>query len=210
MNEFPTRARVVIIGGGIVGSSTAYHLTKLGWIDVVLLEQGKLGGGTTWHAAGMVGRLRTGTSMTRINQASAELYSGLEAETGHSVGWKQVGSLIVAKSRDRLVQLRRTMAMAELFGVESHLISAAEARERWPLIQIDDILDPAVYREIIQRGLTDYLSTVGMSKIASGITKLSAEEQFTSTRHMMRELNRLGVTSLIDAGGGLALYFQPE
>src|SRR5260221_14538229 len=104
-NQLPAEARVLVVGGGIAGASVAYHLTKLGWKDVVLLEQNKLGGGTTWHAAGMVGRLRTTTSMTKINQCSAELYAGLEKETGHSVGWKQVGSIIVGKSEDRMVQL---------------------------------------------------------------------------------------------------------
>ena len=115
--SLPTDAKVVIVGGGVIGTSIAYHLTKLGWKDVVLLEQGKLGGGTSWHAAGLVGRLRTSNSMTRINKYTVELYSQLEQETGHSVGWKQVGSLIVAKSEDRMIQLQRTMAMAELFGV---------------------------------------------------------------------------------------------
>jgi 4-methylaminobutanoate oxidase (formaldehyde-forming) len=127
----------------VIGTSVAYHLTKLGWKDVVLLEQGKLGGGTSWHAAGLVGRLRTSNSMTRINKYTVELYSQLERETGHSVGWKQVGSLIVAKSEDRMIQLRRTMAMAELFGVEAHLISPQAAFEKWPLLRVDDVLGAA-------------------------------------------------------------------
>jgi len=133
----------VVIGGGVIGTSVAYHLTKMGWKDVVLLEQGKLGGGTSWHAAGLVGRLRTSNSMTRINKYTAELYSQLEQETGHSVGWRQVGSLIVAKSEDRMIQLRRTMAMAELFGVEAHLISPEAAFEKWPLLRVDDVLGAA-------------------------------------------------------------------
>lgn len=141
--SLPAQARVVIIGGGIAGASVAYHLTRLGWKDIVLLEQNKLGGGTTWHAAGMVGRLRTGTSMTRINQASCELYAGLEKETGYSVGWKQVGSLIVAASPDRMIQLRRTCAMADLMGVEAHLINAEECLAKWPLIRKDDLLGGA-------------------------------------------------------------------
>src|SRR5437762_8884804 len=140
VNATPTtETKVVIVGGGIAGCSVAYHLAKLGWNNVVLLEQNQLAGGTTWHAAGLVGRLRTTNSMPRINKYSAELYAGLERETGHSVGWKQVGSLIVARSQDRMTQLRRTAAMSEWFGVEVQLISPEAAREKWPLLRIDDL-----------------------------------------------------------------------
>src|SRR4029077_4458620 len=97
----------------------------------------------SWHAAGLVGRLRTSNSMTRINKYTAELYAQLERETGHAIGWKQVGSLIVAKSEDRMIQLRRTMAMSELFGVEAHLISPEAALEKWPLLRVDDVLGAA-------------------------------------------------------------------
>src|SRR5215470_12197640 len=139
----PTEAKVVIVGGGVFGCSIAYHLTKLGWKHVVLLEQNQLAGGTTWHAAGLIGRLRTTNSMTRINKYSAELYARLEKETGHSVGWKQVGSLIVGRSRDRMIQLERTAAMSEWFDVEVQLISPALALEKWPLLRIDDVLGAA-------------------------------------------------------------------
>src|SRR5207247_6922800 len=128
-SHLPTQTQVVIIGGGIVGCSAAYHLAKLGWKDVLLLEQNQLAGGTTWHAAGLVGRLRTTNSMTKINKYSAQLYAGLERETGHSVGWKQVGSLIVARSRDRMTQLRRTAAISESFGVEAPRIRSEPANE---------------------------------------------------------------------------------
>jgi 4-methylaminobutanoate oxidase (formaldehyde-forming) len=141
--DLPRETKVLIIGGGVVGCSVAYHLTKLGWDDVVLLEQGRLGGGTTWHAAGLIGRLRTSNSLTRINKYSAELYAALEKETGHSVGWKQVGSLIVATSEARMIQLRRSAAMAELFGVEVQMISPALAGEKWPLLRTDDVLGAA-------------------------------------------------------------------
>src|SRR5262245_57587910 len=141
--SIPSEAKVVIVGGGIAGASVAYHLAECGWKDVLLLEQNTIGGGTTWHAAGMVGRLRTTTSMTRINQCSAELYARLEKETGHSVGWKQVGSVIVGKSAARMEQLRRTCAMAELMGVEARTVGADECRQRWPLIRSDDLLGGA-------------------------------------------------------------------
>src|SRR3954447_13816451 len=142
-NSLPAETKVVIVGGGVIGTSIGYHLTKLGWKDVVLLEQNQLAAGTSWHAAGLVGRLRTSNSMTRINKYTVELYSQIEKETGHNVGWKQVGSLIVAKSEDRMTQLRRTMAMAELFGVEAHLISPQAAFEKWPLLRVDDVLGAA-------------------------------------------------------------------
>src|SRR5690349_6980718 len=139
----PSEARTVIIGGGIAGASVAYHLTKLGWEDVVLLEQNQLAGGTTWHAAGLVGRLRTSNSLTKINKYSAELYAGLEKETGHPTGWKQVGSLIAGKSKDRMIQLRRTAAMAELLGVEVQIVGPEIVKEKWPLLRTDDILGGA-------------------------------------------------------------------
>src|SRR5882724_2314808 len=141
--QLPRETSVVIVGGGIIGCSIAYHLAKLGWKDVVLLEQNQLAGGTTWHAAGLVGRLRTTNSMTRINKYSVELYSALEKETGHNIGWKQVGSLIVGRSKDRMIQLQRTAAMSERFGVEVQLVSPQIALEKWPLLRVDDVLGAA-------------------------------------------------------------------
>jgi 4-methylaminobutanoate oxidase (formaldehyde-forming) len=135
----PRHARVVIIGGGVVGCSAAYHLARLGWRDVLLLEQGELAGGTTWHAAGMIGRLRTSSSMARINDASAKLYAALEAETGHPTGWKQVGSLVVARTDDRMVQLRRTAALAEYNGIRVEIIDARAARDKCPVMRADDL-----------------------------------------------------------------------
>jgi sarcosine dehydrogenase len=139
-HTLPAQTRVVIVGGGIVGCSVAYHLTKLGWRDVLLLEQGELSGGTTWHAAGMVGRLRTSSAMARINDASARLYASLEQETGYPTGWRQVGSLVLAQTEPRMIQYRRTRAMAEYFGIGVQVITPGEAKERWPLIRHDDII----------------------------------------------------------------------
>jgi 4-methylaminobutanoate oxidase (formaldehyde-forming) len=135
----PTSARVVIIGGGIIGCSTAYHLTKLGWTDVVLLEQGQLSCGTTWHAAGLVGQLRSQESMTRLIRYSTKLYSELESETGLATGWKNCGSLSVARAPERLAQLKRTAAIARAYGVACEVITPREAGTLWPMMRTDDL-----------------------------------------------------------------------
>jgi 4-methylaminobutanoate oxidase (formaldehyde-forming) len=138
--DLPSRARVVIIGGGIIGTSVAYHLTRLGWSDVVLLEQGHLSGGTTWHAAGLVGQLRATEGGTRLVQYSASLYESLEAEVGLSTGFKRVGGVTVARTPDRMTQLRRTAASADAYGLECELLTPAQAQERWPLVRSDDLV----------------------------------------------------------------------
>ncbi len=138
--QLPSRARVVVIGGGVIGASVAYHLTKLGETDVVLLEQGQLSSGTTWHAAGLVGQLRANQSGTRLVQYSTELYSDLEAEVGLATGFKRCGGVTVARTEDRMTQLRRTAATAEAFDLECELLSAQEALERYPVMQVDDLV----------------------------------------------------------------------
>ena len=125
MRELPDRARIVIVGGGIAGCSTAYHLAALGEKDVLLLEQGKLTCGTTWHAAGLVGQMRPNRTMTRMSKYGIELYSTLEAETGLATGWKQCGSVNVASTRERMMVLRKQLALARSFGVECEEISPA-------------------------------------------------------------------------------------
>ncbi|MGA8977908.1 MAG: FAD-dependent oxidoreductase [Pedococcus sp.] len=138
--DLPSRARVVIIGGGVVGCSVAYHLAHLGWTDVVLLEQGSLSGGTTWHAAGLVGQLRASEAGTRLVQYSTELYSRLEAETGLGTGYRTCGGLTVARTPDRMVALRRTAASAAAYDIECELLTAAQAHERYPLMRHEDLL----------------------------------------------------------------------
>jgi 4-methylaminobutanoate oxidase (formaldehyde-forming) len=138
-HTLPAAAQYVIVGGGIVGCSVAYHLTKMGYSDVVLLEQGQLSCGTTWHAAGLVGQLRSQPAMTELIRYSTELYAGLEAETGLGTGWKRCGSVTVARTDDRMTMLKRTAAAARAQGVEVDVISPAEAQEKWPVMQVDDI-----------------------------------------------------------------------
>lgn len=137
--DLPSHARVIIVGGGVAGTSVAWHLAQLGWRDVLLLEQNRLAGGTSWHAAGMVGRLRVSSSMMRINQDSADLYARLKELTGHDVGWRQVGSLLLARNAERVTQFRRTTGVASYLGVECHEISPSEARQRFPCIRVDDL-----------------------------------------------------------------------
>ncbi len=140
IKQFPTQAQVVIIGGGVVGCSLAYHLTKRGWNDVVLLERKQLTSGTTWHAAGLVGQLRATQNLTKLAQYTAELFAGLEAETGQATGFAQHGSLSLATTEGRFEELKRGASMARCFGLEVEVISAAEAQGKWPLINVDDVV----------------------------------------------------------------------
>ncbi|MBS9717979.1 FAD-dependent oxidoreductase [Pseudohalocynthiibacter aestuariivivens] len=139
MSTLPTKARVVIIGGGVIGCSVAYHLTKLGWKDVVLLERKQLTSGTTWHAAGLIGQLRASSNMTKLARYSAELYLGLEEETGIATGVRQVGSISVALTEERKEELYRSAAMARAFGVPVEEISPAEVKERYEHINLDGV-----------------------------------------------------------------------
>ena len=138
-DKFPSQAQVVIVGGGIVGCSVAYHLTKLGWTDVVLLERGTLTCGTTWHAAGLVGQVRATYNLTQLARYGTELYAKLEEETGQATGFKQNGSIAVARTEERMVELKRGLSMGRCFGVEVQLISLKEAGELWPLMRTDDL-----------------------------------------------------------------------
>ena len=140
MAEIPTKARAVVIGGGVSGCSVAYHLAKAGWSDVVLLERRKLTSGTTWHAAGLVGQLRASEAGTRLVQYSTDLYARLEEETGLSTGYRVCGGVTVARTPDRMVALRRTVASAAAYGLECELLTAAQAKERYPLIRDDDLV----------------------------------------------------------------------
>ena len=139
MPNLPKHAQVIIVGGGIAGASTAYHLAKLGITDVVLLEQGKLTCGTTWHAAGLVGQTRATRNATRMSQYGIELYASLEQETGLATGWKQCGSLNVAKTPERMQLIKRQMARAKSFGIAFDYVSPTEAARIAPILRTDDL-----------------------------------------------------------------------
>ncbi len=138
MANVPTQARVVIIGGGVSGCSVAYHLAKLRWSDIVLLERKQLTCGTTWHAAGLVGQLRNSQNMTRLAKYSADLYLKLEEETGVATGMRQVGSITLALTDDRREEILRQATLARAFGVEVHQISPAEVKAMYPHVEVGD------------------------------------------------------------------------
>ena len=139
MADLPQNARVVIVGGGVIGCSVAYHLAKQGWKDVVLLERKQLTCGTTWHAAGLIGQLRASQNMTKLARYSAELYMGLEAETEVATGMRQVGSVSVALTDERLEELYRNAAMARAFDVPVEELSPNEVKERYEHISLDNV-----------------------------------------------------------------------
>ena len=137
---FPTRARAVVVGGGVIGCSTAYHLAKLGWEDVVLLERKQVSSGTTWHAAGLVTTLRDTEAQTRLAQYSLKLYSELEAETGQATGFIRCGSVQLAMTEEKAEEMRRGCAMARTFGVTNREITPQEVKALFPLAQVDDLI----------------------------------------------------------------------
>jgi len=138
--DISQKASVVIIGGGVVGCSIAYHLAKLGWSDTVLLERKQLTSGTTWHAAGLIGQLRGSMNMTRLARYTCDLYRQLEAETGQATGYRQCGSISIATNEERFEELKRNTSMAQVFGLQVDVISREDIKRRYPLINDSDIL----------------------------------------------------------------------
>src|SRR6202030_3987792 len=138
--DLPSRARVVIVGGGVIGCSVAYHLGKLGMSDVVLLERKQLTSGTTWHAAGLVGQLRQSINMTQLARYTAELYRGLEAETGQATGYRQCGSLSLATTPGRMEELKRNASMAKVFGLAVDDVGPQEIHSLYPLANLEEVI----------------------------------------------------------------------
>ncbi len=182
MPDLPSHARVVIIGGGVIGCSVAYHLTKLGWKDVVLLERKQLTSGTTWHAAGLIAQLRATANMTKLAKYSQELYGNLEAETGVATGFKRVGSITAALTEERLEELHRQAGMARAFGVEVEEASAAEIKARYEHLNIEDVTggvylpldgqgDPANIALALAKGARQGGARVQERTAVTGLTK---------------------------------------
>ena len=169
MSDLPTTARAVIIGGGIIGCSTAYHMGKLGWTDTVLLERKKLTSGTTFHAAGLVGQLRTSANITQLLGYSVDLYKRLEGETGLQTGWKMNGGLRLACNAQRWIEVKRQATTAHSFGLEMHLLTPQEAQDLWPLMTIDDLVGAAFLPTDGQANPSDITMSLAKGARMSGV-----------------------------------------
>ncbi|MGR3501907.1 GcvT family protein [Pseudaestuariivita sp.] len=180
--SLPDKARVVIIGGGVIGCSVAYHLTKLGWTDVVLLERKQLTSGTTWHAAGLIAQLRATANMTKLAKYSQELYGDLEAETGVATGFKRCGSITVALTEARKEEIFRQAAMARAFGVEVEEITPDEVKAKYDHLNVADVLagvylpldgqgDPANIAQALAKGARQRGAVVKERVKATGVAR---------------------------------------
>ena len=198
MATLPRHARAVIIGGGIVGCSVAYHLTKLGWRDVVLLERKKLASGTSWHAAGLVGQLRATQNLTQLAVYGARLYGTLEAETGQATGFQRRGSMAVARTKGRMDQYLHQLGLGKCFGVEVHPLSPREAGEKWPLMRSDDLVG-AIW--IPGDGQTNPVDTVAALGKGARMGGAKIFEGVKVDRVLMRQGRAVGVSA---AGGEIA------
>ncbi|MEM9414297.1 MAG: FAD-dependent oxidoreductase [Planctomycetota bacterium] len=180
--SIPKHARVVVIGGGVVGVSLIYHLTKMGWKDVVLVDKNELTSGATWHAAGLVGQLRSSRNVTRMIQYSASLYKELEAETGQDTGWQGVGSIRIASSEQRMQELRKIANAGRSFGLDVHLLSPKETQDKFPLldnldgvvgsayIETDGYCDPSMLTQSLARGARSRGANIITNNRVLGIT----------------------------------------
>jgi len=139
-SDLPNEAEIIIIGGGIVGCSIAYHLAKKGVKDVVLIERKQLTCGTTWHAAGLVSMLWPTPTLTNLAKYCHELYASLESETGQATGYKRIGSVSLARNSERLEELKRNSSMAKVFGVTSKMINNNELESLYPGINTDGVI----------------------------------------------------------------------
>lgn len=168
--QIPSSASAVIVGGGVAGLSTAYHLAKLGWRDIVLLERKQLASGTTWHAAGLVRTNIGSATLSRLAERSQPLFKELEAATGQATGFKQNGSLGIADNPDRWEEHRRAYSFAKAIGVEGHLVDAAEAGRLWPGLETGDLLGALWYPHDGQVNPLDYAQALAKGARQLGVS----------------------------------------
>ncbi len=170
MSRLPSSAKVVIVGGGIIGCSTAYHLGKMGITDVILLERHKLTSGSTFHAAGLVGQLRTSANITQLLGYSVELYKKLEEETGLATGWKMNGGLRLACNKDRWLEVKRQATTAHSFGLDMELLTAREAQDLFPIMDVSDVVGAAFLPTDGQASPSDITAALAKGARSSGVT----------------------------------------
>ncbi|MGH6660251.1 MAG: GcvT family protein [Rhodospirillales bacterium] len=197
----PKRTRVVIIGGGVIGCSVAYHLTKIGWSDVVLLERKKLTSGTTWHAAGLIGQLRDNRDMTKLAQYTADLYASLEAETGQATGYKRNGSLSIATNEGRMEDLKRRADMAKVFGLRVDVVGPEECKARYPLIDVSDVIGGIFLPSDGQANPIDVTTALAKGARAGGV-RIFEDTKVTAILHSDGR-----VTGVSTAAGDIAATF---
>ena len=207
MSELPSSAKIVIVGGGIVGCSVAYHLGKMGLTDVLLLERGKLTSGSTWHAAGLVGQLRTSANITQLLGYSVALYDRLEKETGLATGWKRNGGLRLACNQERWTEVKRQATTATSFGLEMHLLTPKEAQELWPLMQVDDVVGAAFLPTDGQASPSDITMSLakgarmGGVTIAEGVKVTGIEVEDGRVRAVVTDQGRIACDKLVICAG---------
>ena len=212
MAQVPTKARAVIIGGGVIGCSLAYHLAKLGWKDVVLLERKQLTSGTTWHAAGLIAQLRATANMTKLAKYSQELYGNLEAETGVATGFKRCGSITVALTDERREEIYRQAAMARAFGVDVEEISPAEVKAKYEHLNIDGVAggvwlpldgqcDPANIALALAKGARQMGAQVFEQTKATGVTRAGRRITAVQWQNETGESGSIACEHVINCGG---------
>ena len=212
MAQVPTKARAVIIGGGVIGCSVAYHLAKLGWKEVVLLERKQLTSGTTWHAAGLIAQLRATANMTKLAKYSQELYGNLEAETGVATGFKRCGSITVALTEERKEEIFRQAAMARAFGVDVEEISPAEVKAKYEHLNIEGVTggvwlpldgqgDPANIALALAKGARQMGAQVIERTKAMGVTRQGRRITSVKWENEQGESGSIDCENVINCGG---------
>ncbi len=207
MTELPAHAHVVVIGGGIIGCSTAYHLARDHKADVILLEQGQLTSGSTWHAAGLVGQLRSSASITKVLKYSVELYRELEAETGLATGWKMSGCLRLACNEDRWTEYRRLATTARSFGMDMHLLSPSEVKAMWPLLDTGDLVGASFLPTDGQASPSDITQSLAKGarmhgvKIFEGVRVTGFEMNGMRIIAILTNQGRVACEKIVNCGG---------
>ena len=203
----PTQAQIIVIGGGIIGCSTAYHLARDYKADVLLLEQGKITSGSTWHAAGLVGQLRSSASITKVLKYSVDLYKGLAAETGLDTGWKMTGCLRLATTQDRWTEYKRLATTARSFGMDMELVSADEVKRMWPLMDTSDLIGASWLPTDGQASPSDITQSLAKgarmhgAKIVEGVTVTGFRMDGRRITHVETTQGDIACDKVVNCGG---------